>query len=78
MLTEQTILDWVVKGFVAVLAWFGVDLHKRVRSLEEKTVKQEHMEKIIDELKSTMKEHRDETRLGFSEIRSILLKQPNE
>lgn len=77
MITEQTFLDWVIKGFVAVLAWLGINLHSRVAKLEELSATKAEMGNVIRDLKDTMKEHRDETRQGFAEIRTILLKKPD-
>jgi uncharacterized coiled-coil protein SlyX len=77
MITEQTFLDWVIKGFVAVLAWLGVNLHSRVRELEEKTATKVELGSTINDLKDTMKEHREDTRQGFAELRAILLRKPD-
>ena len=67
--SETTLLDWVFKGFVGVLAWLGIRLHNRVDSLE----KEKASNAVITELKETMKEHREETRQSLTEIRAILL-----
>ena len=75
MISEHAFFDWVVKGFVAVLAWLGVNLHTRVKELEDKAATKAALESTIRDLKETMKEHRDDTRQGFAEIRSILLKK---
>ena len=84
MLTEQALFDWIVKGFVAVLTWLGINLHSRVTTLEKESATKSGLQEVkqdlttaINDLKDTMKDHREETRQGFSELRTILLKKPD-
>ena len=73
MFNETTLLDWLVKGFVAVLTFLGIDLHKRVRELEQSSATQKALSEAMADIKDTMKEHREETRQGLSEIRTLLI-----
>lgn len=80
MLAEQSILDWMFKGFVAVLSWLGIRLHNRVDALEkERATKQELKEQEAryvqsnNDLKNTLEDHRKETHAGFSELRGLLI-----
>lgn len=77
MISESALFDWLVKGFVAVLAWLGINLHSRVSTLEKESATKTGLSDAITDLKETMKDHREETRQGFSELRTILLKKPD-
>jgi hypothetical protein len=69
MFTEQTILDWLFKGFVGVLTWLGIRLHNRVDNLEKDKVSVE----TLSDLKEQMAEHRKETQANFQELRTLLI-----
>lgn len=66
------IIELLSVGFVGVLMWIGKAmhnaLHRRVEHLERSTAPKSS----VDDLKSSMKEHREETRTNFQSVQTTL------
>lgn len=66
---QDTVLDWLLKGLVGVLAWLGLRLHSRIDVMEKEKVDREDLQELKDSLIS----HMLETRKSFADQNTILL-----
>lgn len=70
----EAALKWAAGALVAVLAWLGVDLYKRVKKLEEDRVTREDFDELRHSLMATFIHGHDKLEAKIDKLIDRLIK----